>query len=111
MSDLIIEDKGTIDFKDCYEEMIMLVKSNPKKSYIWSLEHHNVYTIGISDKETNVEVTIHVDPRGKIPSWIVNLIQKNWPYRFIKGMETRSLSITPILGPELLNFASLAKPN
>ena len=52
MSDLIIEDKGTIDFKDCYEEMITLVKSNPKKSYIWSLEHHNVYTIGISDKET-----------------------------------------------------------
>ena len=35
MSDLIIEDKGTIDFKNCYDEMIALVKSNPKKSYIW----------------------------------------------------------------------------
>lgn len=71
MSDLIIEDKGTIDFKDCYEEMITLVKSNPTKSYIWSLEHHNVYTIGISDKETkeNLETypkIVKTDRGGKI---------------------------------------------
>ena len=115
--DLILHNK--LHFDKNKKALVLVTKSvtdfpndpKPEDMVRAHLSHSAITMKPISDKETNVEVTIHVDPRGQIPSWIVNLIQKNWPYRFIKGMETRSFSITPTLGPELLNFASLAKQN
>jgi hypothetical protein len=41
----------------------------------------------ISDKQTEVEVVILIDPKGKIPKWLVNLLQKNMPYKLLKGIE------------------------
>lgn len=115
--DLILHNKLHFDKKN--KALVLVTKSltnypndpRPEDMVRAHLSHSAITMKPVNDEETNVEVTIHVDPRGQIPSWIVNLIQKNWPYRFIKGMERRSFSIKPILGPELLNFASLAKPN
>ena len=67
----------------------------------------------LSKETTKVEVVIHVDPRGAIPKWLVNFIQKNWPYKFLKRIENRSLAIKPELGPELKKFVTelyLTKP-
>ena len=60
----------------------------------------------LSKETTKVEIVIHVDPRGDIPKWLVNLIQKNWPYKFLKRIESRSHVIRPQLGPELKRFVS-----
>lgn len=35
---------------------------------------------------TFVVVEIHTDPRGSLPSWLVNLVQKSWPMKTLKGM-------------------------
>ena len=114
--DLILHNK--LHFDKEKKALVLVTKSlpdypgdpKPKDMVRAHLSYSAITMKPVSSQETNVEVTIHVDPRGQIPSWIVNLIQRNWPYRFIKGMERRSFLITPTLGPELLNFASMAKP-
>ena len=40
----------------------------------------------ISDTRTHVRVEVHTDPKGKLPSWLVNLIQKSWPIKTLKGI-------------------------
>ena len=113
--DLILHNK--LHYNEKQKALVLITKSltnfpgDPKPANMVRahLLHSAVTMKPLNDRETNIDVTIHVDPRGQIPSWIVNLIQKNWPYRFIKGMEKRSFSITPKLGPELLKFVSLAK--
>ena len=36
--------------------------------------------------KTKVSVEIHTDPKGLLPSWIVNLIQKSWPIKTLNGI-------------------------
>ena len=36
--------------------------------------------------KTKVRVEIHTDPKGLLPSWIVNLIQKKWPIKTLNGI-------------------------
>lgn len=36
--------------------------------------------------KTKVRVEIHTDPKGLLPSWIVNLIQKSWPVKTLNGI-------------------------
>lgn len=36
---------------------------------------------------TGFEVEIHSDPRGLIPSFVVNLVQKSWPYKTLMSVK------------------------
>ncbi len=36
--------------------------------------------------KTRVEVEIHTDPKGWVPTWIVNLIQKSWPLKTLRSL-------------------------
>lgn len=38
-----------------------------------------------SDK-TKVVVEVHTDPKGALPNWLVNLIQKSWPGKTLHGL-------------------------
>jgi hypothetical protein len=38
-------------------------------------------------KQTFVRVEVHTDPRGWLPSWLVNLIQKSWPIKTLGGIK------------------------
>jgi hypothetical protein len=33
-----------------------------------------------------IEVEIHTDPKGWMPAWLMNLIQKNWPIKTLNGI-------------------------
>ena len=48
---MIIEHKGLVNYQECRDEMIALVKSSPKIHHIWVVEHPPVFTIGISEKK------------------------------------------------------------
>lgn len=36
--------------------------------------------------KTRVEVEVHTDPKGWIPSWLTNMIQKNWPKKTLMSL-------------------------
>jgi len=39
---------------------------------------------------TNVEVEVFTDPKGLLPAWLINLIQKDWPWKTIEGLVKRA---------------------
>lgn len=41
----------------------------------------------VSDTETQVQVEIITDPKGMMPSWLVNIIQKDWPLETLTSLE------------------------
>ena len=43
----------------------------------------------ISKNKTKIEVELISDPKGLIPSWIVNLVQKSWPYKTITAIRSQ----------------------
>ena len=36
--------------------------------------------------KTKVEVEVHTDPKGWIPNWLTNLIQKKWPRKTLTSL-------------------------
>ena len=38
-------------------------------------------------KSTYVEVEYLADPKGSLPVWLVNLVQKSWPFKTLKGLK------------------------
>jgi len=43
----------------------------------------------LTANKTAIEFTFMGDLKGWIPVWITNLIQRKWPYKFIKGLDKR----------------------
>lgn len=41
----------------------------------------------IDKTKTMVEVEIQSDPKGALPHWLANLIQKKWPIKTLKGIQ------------------------
>ncbi|MFT7517877.1 MAG: hypothetical protein ACI9MC_000001, partial [Kiritimatiellia bacterium] len=44
----------------------------------------------IESGRTKIEVEVHTDPMGWLPSWLVNMVQKGWPRTSIEGLVSRS---------------------
>lgn len=38
---------------------------------------------------TRVAVEIHTDPKGMVPDWLVNLVQKSWPVKTLQGIRSQ----------------------
>jgi len=51
----------------------------------------------VDDQYTKVEVEVFTDPKGWLPSWLINMIQKDWPWKTISGLVKRAKKgdITP----------------
>lgn len=43
----------------------------------------------ISNNATQVELIYHADPKGWLPNWIINIIQKVLPYKILKNLRMR----------------------
>lgn len=41
-------------------------------------------------KKTRVSVEIQADPKGMIPKWVVNLVQKSWPRKTLQGIRDQA---------------------
>jgi hypothetical protein len=55
---------------------------------------------------TRVVVEIAADPKGSIPSWIVNLTQKRWPNNTLHSLEKISRREDLVIAPEIKEFFS-----
>ena len=40
--------------------------------------------------KTKLEVEVHTDPKGSLPSWLVNIIQKSWPRKTLQALVRES---------------------
>lgn len=48
----------------------------------------SVYTLTVIDKNTTrVELIFHADPKGWLPNWIINIIQKILPYKILRNLK------------------------
>ncbi len=46
--------------------------------------------IYVGPTETKIEVEVYTDPKGALPAWLVNMIQRGWPYNSITGITARA---------------------
>lgn len=62
------------------------------------------YTIikSLNDNETFVEMALLTDFEGMIPVWIINSIQKKWPYRFISNLRKQLSKADIVINPEYI---------
>lgn len=44
----------------------------------------------LADNKTKMTVEVHTDPRGMLPAWLVNIIQKKWPSKTLNGLAARA---------------------
>lgn len=57
--------------------------------------------IPVGKNQTRVEVEIHTDPKGWLPNWLVNVIQKSWPRKTLVSLrkEVKKSWVTPVRLP------------
>lgn len=59
-----------------------------KKDFVRAFVHTGkVHFIPVSDSKTKLEVFLHVDPKGVIPSWVINLVQVEMPFELVKAIQ------------------------
>ncbi|MFU8803399.1 MAG: START domain-containing protein [Bradymonadaceae bacterium] len=44
----------------------------------------------LPDGRTSMSVEVHTDPKGRIPTWLVNRIQRDWPSKTLSGLINRT---------------------
>jgi hypothetical protein len=69
-------DSGLEPVNDC------CVRAEATRTY-WRLQQ-------LPDGRTQVAVEVITDPRGSLPSWLINLIQQDWPSSTVTGLLTRA---------------------
>ena len=45
----------------------------------------------LENGRSRVEVEVHTDPKGMLPAWVVNMVQKGWPRNSISGLTQRAI--------------------
>lgn len=61
-----------------------------------------LYTLqGLAPNKTRVTVEIHADPKGILPAFLVNLFQKAWPTRTLRGIRAQAMK------PEVQEYTKL----
>ncbi len=72
-----------------------------------TLLHANYFLRDVSTsrgRATDVLVEIAADPKGSIPSWIVNLTQKNWPNKTLRALGKISEREDLLIAQEIKEF-------
>ena len=58
----------------------------------------------ISDSQTALDMSGHVDPRGNFPSWLMNLIQQTFPYNTLSAFVREAEHVEVPLRPECAHW-------
>lgn len=58
-------------------------------------------------KKTKVEVEVHTDPKGWIPGWLTNMIQKKWPRDTLKSLIREAKKSGVVEHPDYANWHDL----
>ncbi|MEY3013680.1 MAG: hypothetical protein RIT45_2415 [Pseudomonadota bacterium] len=55
-------------------------------------------------ERTKLVVEVHTDPKGMLPSWLVNLIQKGWPAKTLNGLVRAAQRPTVTPNPSFVDW-------
>ncbi len=64
-------------------------KAPPSPGVRGFLEYSSYVLRPQGENKTVVEVTVLMDPKGALPKWVVNLVQKSWPKNTLSGLRTQ----------------------
>lgn len=64
---------------------------SPKKTIRGWIHHAAFEMTAVTDFSTRVVAESHIDPKGWIPSWIINLVQKSFPRKTMNRLTVQSL--------------------
>jgi len=71
-----------------------------QKDIVRGILHESTFKLTqLESGKTKVELLFQADPQGWIPNWIINIVQRAWPYKVLKGLRTETLSNTPNTTP------------
>lgn len=89
--DFVIENSAVVDYKakSIFVKFYSVDdKIFPKKNGIVRGATIEGYTkIWVKNNQTEIEIAILNDFGGYVPTWVMNLIQKVWPYKFMENLE------------------------
>ena len=89
----VLDGKWTVDLDGKFPSVKLAISSTTHKDY--SIRKDRVrgdlkklvfHLKEIAPETTEVTVEIKVDPKGKLPSFLVNSIQKNWPLTTLRAL-------------------------
>lgn len=69
------------------------------KTYIGS-----VYMKGLSKEKTFFEITLLTDFKGNIPTWIINMVQKKWPFKMFDNLKKQLAKKDIQVWPEFKSY-------
>ncbi len=63
----------------------------PREDHVRAMAFRTYWRLTKVDQDTTrVEVEVFTDPKGALPAWLINLIQKDWPWKTIDGLVKRA---------------------
>jgi len=102
--DLVLRNKLHIN----KEQKVLFVESNsedhaaypPRKKRVRAYLRAVLRVRPVEDELIHVEMDVLVDPKGAIPHWVVNIVQRRMPYDFLKSVESyaKTTNIEPNVG-------------
>jgi len=64
-----------------------------QKDIVRGILHESTFKLTqLESDKTRVELLFQADPQGWIPNWIINIVQRAWPYKVLKHLRTETLS-------------------
>ncbi len=108
--EMVLHNKLHLDLKKDLLFVISKTVVHPKykrvaDGTVRAIVHYSNIGLRPIDKNTTfIDLTVFVDPKGSIPSWVVNFYQQGWPVEFLKALETRCGETKPKLLPGLRRY-------
>jgi len=63
----------------------------PVEDHVRAMAYRTFWRLTKVDADTTkIEVEVSTDPKGALPAWLINMIQKDWPWKTIDGLVKRS---------------------
>ncbi|MAF77138.1 MAG: hypothetical protein CME60_03190 [Halobacteriovoraceae bacterium] len=64
----------------------------------------SIYMKGLSPKKTFFEITLLTDFSGNIPTWIINMVQRKWPYKMFRNIKKQLAKDDIKIWPEFKSY-------
>ncbi len=62
-----------------------------KKDHVRATVYRTFWRLTMIDADTTkVEIEVATDPKGSLPAWLINMIQKDWPWKTVDGLVKRA---------------------